>query len=240
MNDKNLAVVIPTFNEAENIGELIRYIKSIHKNSTIIIVDDNSPDKTSELVKDLQNKIDRLHLITRVSERGRGSAVIEGFKRALKSGAEVIVEMDADFSHHPEEIELLIQQLDNSDMVIGSRYLASSRIINWSWQRKLFSRIANLYARALLGIPVADYTNGFRAFRRRTLTELDFNRINLSGYIVLSEIALQVFNKGLRISEVPTIFVNRSRGESNLSIKEVWSAFKGIFKLWWRNNWKNA
>lgn len=235
MNSK-LGIVIPTFNEKNNISRLIENITNNYEEIVIIIVDDNSPDGTSKIVKSLMHSNDKLYLITRFDERGRGSAVIEGFNKALDLDCDLITEMDADFSHHPREIKDMLEKIQICDMVIGSRYLPSSKIIGWPWHRKLFSKIANIFARALLGIIITDYTNGFRMYRRNTIKSLNFNKINLSGYIVLSEIALQVFNNGFEIQEIPTIFVNRQRGESNLSIKEIWSAFSGIIKLWYRNN----
>jgi len=233
MNSDSFTIVIPTYNERDNIISLIKYIKSMYNDTDIIVVDDNSPDGTSSLIEGLLKNMKGIKLIKRLTERGRGSAVIAGFTEALKNNTDVIIEMDADFSHHPREIKSMIGALENSDMVIASRYLPGSRIIRWSWYRKFFSKLANLYARATLGIPITDYTNGFRAFKRETLLALDFGSINLSGYIVLSEVALQVFNRGLKIVEIPTIFVNRLRGESNLSVREVWSAFTGILQLWW-------
>lgn len=231
---KRIALIIPTYNEADNIERMVAELYEAVPNLHLIIVDDNSPDGTGRLAENLQGEYPHLEVIHRRGKEGRGGATIVGFKRALATGAELICEMDADFSHHPAELPRLIEKTSEYDMVIGSRYLASSRIVNWPCLRRLFSKLANLYARALLGIPIKDYTNGFRCFRRSAMQAVDFSAIDTSGYVVLSEIAVQLHRRGLRIGEVPTIFVNRRRGESNLSRAEIVNAFTSVLRLWWR------
>jgi dolichol-phosphate mannosyltransferase len=229
-----VALVIPTYNEADNIVRMIHELYRIIPHLNIIIVDDNSPDGTGRAAENLRRTYPRLEVIHRRGKGGRGGATIAGFKRALAMGADLICEMDADFSHNPQELPRLLDKSRECDLVIGSRYLPSSRIVNWPWLRRFFSKLANLYARALLGIPIKDYTNGYRCFRRATLQAVDFSAIDSSGYIVLSEIAMQIHRRSFTIGEVPTVFVNRVRGESNLSKREVWSAFSSVLRLWWR------
>ena len=229
-----VAVVIPTYNEAENIERIIHELYAINPQFYVIIVDDNSPDGTGLLGENLKGMYPHLEVIHRQGKGGRGGATIVGFKRALAKGADLICEMDADFSHNPQELPRLIDKSREYDLVIGSRYLASSRIINWPGLRRFFSKLANLYARALLGIPIKDYTNGYRCFRRATLQAVDFSAIDSAGYIVLSEIAIQIHRRRFTIGEVPTVFVNRVRGDSNLTKREVWSAFSSVLRLWWR------
>jgi glycosyltransferase involved in cell wall biosynthesis len=142
-----------------------------------------------------------------------------------------IVEMDADLSHDPRDLPSLLSALEKTDVVVGSRYLPGARIENWPWSRTLLSRLANLWARFVLGIPLSDYTTGYRAYRARVFRELDYHRIHAKGYIVLTEMAWQLFEKGFSFSEVPITFVNRRRGESNLSLLEIISAFVNILVL---------
>ena len=233
-NYSKTAIIIPTYNEKDNIRKLIQTIFGISNDMTIIVVDDNSPDKTGEIADALTKKYKNLKIIHRTKKNGRGGACIEGFKRALDEGFEYIFEMDADFSHDPIDIpRLLTKVLEGNDMVIGSRYLKGSKILNWGLKRTIFSKFANIYARVILGIPIHDYTNGYRCYTRKTLEAIDFDRIEASGYIVLSEMSYQLHKKHFKISEIPITFVNRKRGISNLSIHEITSAFTSVIKLRW-------
>ena len=228
------AIIIPTYNEKDNIRKLIQTIFGISKDITIIVVDDNSPDKTGEIADAIKKKYPKLKVIHRTKKNGRGGACIEGFKQALKEGSEYIFEMDADFSHDPIDIpRLLTKVLEGYDMVIGSRYLKGSKILNWGLKRTIFSRFANIYARAILGIPIHDYTNGYRCYTREALEAIDFDKIEAAGYIVLSEMSYQLHKKGLKIGEIPITFVNRKRGISNLSKHEITSAFTSVIRLRW-------
>ena len=233
-----IAIVIPTFNEGKNIVDLIRELLELNLDMDILVVDDNSPDGTAEIVKKVSKKNKNIFVLLRQNKRGRGSACIDGFKYFLSNGKkyDYIFEMDADFSHDPKEISLFLGKMPRYDMIIGSRYLRESRIIDWSLKRKVFSKSANFYARSLLRIPITDYTNGYRCYRYDVLKSIDFALVKESGYIVLSEIAYQIFLKGYRIGEVPTLFVNRKRGISNLHLSEIWHAFKRITVLRFRFN----
>ena len=229
--ERRICIIIPCFNEAENIAQLISSIRFYVPLASIIVVDDNSPDGTADVVRGVMKRDACIDLVVREGKGGRGSASIEGMKRALDEGADIIIEMDADFSHNPAELPLLIEALGEYDMVVGSRYLSSSRIKKWGITRRIFSKIANLYARFMLGIPITDYTNGYRAYKREVLEAVDFDRVVRAGYVVLSEVAMDIFSKGFKIGEIPTYFVNRQRGESNLSLDEILSAFTSILDL---------
>jgi dolichol-phosphate mannosyltransferase len=196
-------------------------------------VDDNSPDGTSAAVKTLadQNPND-IFLITRFTGKsGRGSAVLEGFRWALSRDFDPILEMDADFSHDPAELPRLLEASRTADVVVGSRYLPKSTIVNWPLRRRIFSRLANKLAHFVLKLPLSDYTNGYRAYRREALSHLNFDDIPEKGYIVLSYVAAQMASMGYTFAEVPTLFVNRQRGASQLSRREIFSAFRGIMNV---------
>lgn len=226
-------ITIPTFNEAENIGKLCERLLDAYPEVHVLVVDDASPDGTAHAVEELQKKFaGRLHIIKRAGKGGRGSAVLEGFRFGLKNGYELLFEMDADFSHNPEEIPRFFQKLSEGfQMVLGSRYLPESRIYEWGPKRTFFSRWANRYARAVLGIPITDYTNGYRAYTRKAVEALAMDVIEAKGYVVLSEVAFQLYLKGYKIGEVPTIFVNRRRGISNLSWHEIKEAFLSVLRI---------
>ncbi len=228
-------IIIPTYNESENILRLVDALLSESKNADVLVVDDGV-DNTADLVRSRQVSESRLFLIKRPHKGGRGSAVLDGFKFALASSYERIAEMDADFSHDPREFASLLAASDDNTLVIGSRYLKESTIEGWPLSRKAFSKCANIYANAILRIGISDYTNGFRVYGRRALEQLDILRIKEQGYIVLSEISYQLFRKGVTFVEVPTRFVNRRRGVSSFSLKEIREAFMCILRI--RSDWK--
>ena len=223
-------IIIPSYNESENIIKLIDILLSENQNTDILVVDDSS-DNTADLVKNKQSTEPRLFLIKREVKSGRGTAVLEGFKFALEKDYQKIAEMDADFSHNPHEFESLTAVSGPNIMVIGSRYLKKSKIVGWPLTRRVFSKFANFYANLILGIGIHDYTNGYRVYDRTALEKLDLSKIRSRGYIVLSEISYQLFKKGVTFKEVPTVFVNRNRGVSNFSLKEVLEAFTSVLKI---------
>ena len=232
LNDKQKSlIVIPTYNEKENIVTLVEAILKLPFDISALIVDDNSPDGTGIIADELARKYDKVDVIHRKGKGGRGSACLAGFRYAASLDVDYIFEMDADLSHNPKEIPEFLEKIKNYDAVIGSRYAEGSRIINWGILRRIFSRLANFYAGLLLGIPITDYTNGYRCYRKEVLNDLDIDKIDSSGYIVLSEVAYQLARKGCTIGEVPTVFVNRRRGESNLSIKEITDAFVSLLRI---------
>ncbi len=228
-----ILVVIPSYNESENIEKLIDELLKQDKSIDVLVVDDNSPDGTSKLVAAHKQIDKKVFLITRDKKDGRGGAVMDGFRYGLKSKKKytLFFEMDADFSHDPTEISRFLKKVETCDVVIGSRYRPDSKIVGWPISRTVFSYLANKYARLLLRIPISDYTNGYRLYKREVLETIKFDAIEKSGYIVLSEIAFQVHLAGFKIGEVETVFVNRQRGLSNLTMGEILSALHSVFRL---------
>jgi dolichol-phosphate mannosyltransferase len=234
MDSGRTLIVIPTFNERANIVALIDRVLQLYPQVDILIVDDSSQDSTADAVREAQARHgERLQLLVRAGKGGRGSAVLAGFQRALAGPYAYAMEMDADFSHKPEEIALFWERIKTCDCVIGSRYLPGSEIHEWGWKRTFFSHYANLYARTVLRIPISDYTNGFRLYTRKALEAIELGKINAKGYVVLSEVAYQLFKKGMRFGEVPTVFVNRRRGVSNLGFHEINEAFFSVLRIRW-------
>ena len=226
---KNL-VIIPTYNEQENIIRLVETLFALNLDLDILVIDDGN-DRTTDLIKKKQADSANLYFIKRVGKAGRGSAVLEGLKFGLAKDYQYLIEIDADFSHRPEELPSLLTLAAPNTLVIGSRYAKGSKIVNWPLKRRIFSRLANFYADLILGIGIRDYTNGYRIYGREALEKLDFDKIKASGYIVLSEIAYQLFLKGVEFRETPTVFVNRRRGVSNFSMKEISEAFLSVLRI---------
>ncbi len=230
-NKEKILIVIPTFNEKENIIRQVEAIMALPLDITVVVVDDNSPDGTGAAVAELSGKFKKVKGIHRKGKAGRGSACIKGFQYAIKQGVDYVFEMDADLSHDPNEIPKFLEKMQNYDLVIGSRYDKGSKIVNWGKVRPVFSKLANFYARLVLGIPITDYTNGYRCYKKHVLENMEFDRITSTGYIVISEMTYQIARKGYKIGEVPTVFVNRRRGESNLTLNEIVSGFISVLRL---------
>lgn len=229
---KKSLIVIPTKNEKENIALLIKSVRKYMPQATVLVVDDNSRDHTADEVKKIM-KDKRVKLMIRKSKRGRGSAVLDGFKWGYMKGKyEYFFEMDADFSHDPADLPKFYAKLDEGfDVVIGSRYMEDSQIINWGFSRKVFSKYANKYTKFFLQIPIVDFTNGYRAYKRDVVKTFLFRKMITSGYIVLSEFIYIAHLHGKKIGKIPIVFLNRVRGESNLTLREVASAMLGAIKL---------
>lgn len=227
------AVVIPTYNEALNIKNLIGAIRKVAgKANKIIVVDDSTSDNTGEVVKHIARKDKNVFLIERKVKKGRGSAVFDGFRFAQKFNPSYFIEMDADFSHDPQAIpKLLVQIKKGSDVVIGSRYLAQSEILNWPLSRKIFSRFSNLYAKLLLGVPISDFTNGYRIYNGKSVKFLLNQNLKSTGYIMLSETAYKLKKAKFKFDEIPITFINRKRGKSSTNFSEIKNAFVGILKI---------
>lgn len=218
-------IVIPTYNEKDNIVGLLEAIRAILPTAYITIVDDSSPDGTASVVAPLTKKDKRLSLIKRKGKGGRGSAVTRGFSDGIKNKKiKYFIEMDGDFSHDPRELKRILTSAKNNDVVIAARYLRSSQIINWPIQRRIFSYLANLFAKTILWVPIVDYTNGYRCYRRKVLEAIELSNVQETGYAVLMEMIYLVHKSGFKIGQVPTIFVNRKRGQSNTTIKEIINA----------------
>jgi dolichol-phosphate mannosyltransferase len=228
----NTQIVIPTYNEKDNITSLIKAVRNILPSALITVVDDNSPDGTSSIVEPLTKKDKQISLIKRKGKGGRGSAVIRGFSEGLKKkDIGYFIEMDGDFSHDPKELKSILASAKNNDVVIGARYLRSSRILNWPIQRRIFSFFANLYAKSILWVPIVDYTNGYRCYSRLVLETIGLSHLKETGYAALMEMIFLVHKFGFKIGQVPTIFVNRKRGQSNTSLREIANAFSAPLRI---------
>jgi len=224
-------VIIPTYNELENMPRLLPEVLSKHDEINVLIVDDNSPDGTAAFVENEIKNNDRIHLIKRSSKQGLGTAYIAGFKYALQKNFELIFEMDADFSHDPNEIPRFLEEIQDSDLVLGSRYKNGVNVINWPMRRLLLSWFANLYTRFITGMPVHDATGGFKCFRRKVLEAIDLNQVTSNGYAFQIEMNFKAWKKGFAVKEIPIIFVDRMKGESKMSRKIVREAVTMVWKL---------
>ncbi len=224
-------IIIPTYNEIDNIDRMIDAITEIDSNLSLLIIEDGSPDGTAEVIKQKQKSNDRLHMIERQGKLGLGTAYITGFKWALEREYEYIFEMDCDFSHDPKDIPRLLEAAISHDLVIGSRYIDGIRIINWPFRRLLLSYCASIYTRFITGIPVQDTTGGFKCFKRTTLESLDLNKIISNGYSFQLELNYKVWTKKLKINEVPIIFYERRDGQSKMGGGIVLEAIFAVFRL---------
>lgn len=227
------AIIIPTYNERENIGPLIWELLGLGLDSQIIIVDDNSPDGTGQLADELASIHPTIQVIHRAGKLGLGTAHIAGMKAALEHGARAVVTMDADFSHHPRYIPGLLAALDRFDVVIGSRYAPGGGTRYCSPGRRVLSRGANLFARGLLNLQAGDATAGFRGYRRAVLESIPLDEIQSDGYSFLIEILYYCQRKGWRVGEVPIVFENRQRGTSKISKTEILKALQMVVRLGW-------
>ncbi len=227
-----IEVVIPTYNERNGVVQAILSIKSEVPDAEIIIVDDNSPDNTANLVKARFRKDKKVRVVVRKKKGGRGSAVMRGFSEGLKNKhAKYFIEMDADLCHNPKYIKQLVDTCRKADVVIASRYLPGSKVTGWSMKRKLMSHAINTLAKLLLRIPISDYTDGFRCYSRNTVKFLCSQKFRSRGYIVLSEAAFLCFKKGFVLKEVPINIHFKSVSKSNLNAKEVKEALLTLLRL---------
>lgn len=229
----NIFISIATYNEKDNIGKLIKEIFSLGINNlSVIIIDDNSPDKTSEIIKNLQNKFQNIFLIQRSKKLGYGSAHVLAFKEALNRGADLIISMDADFSHQPKEIVNFIKAVeDGYEVIIGSRKINNGKIIGWSKWRYFCSSGAMNLARFVLGIKTHDLTSGFRAYKHKVFETVNLDKINSDGYSFLEEIIYLMEKNNFKIKEIPITFYDRQLGKSKLSKREIIKFFITIFKI---------
>jgi len=228
---KKSLVIIPTYNELENIPNLIPKILQKDEGIEVLIVDDNSPDGTAAFVEEESKLNSRVHLIKRNAKLGLGTAYIEGFKFALKNGYDFIFEMDADFSHNPKELINFLREIESADLVLGSRYKNGVNVVNWPMKRLLLSYFANVYTRIITGLPVKDATGGFKCFRREVLEAIDFNNVKSNGYAFQIEMTFKAWKKGFRIKEISITFIDRVKGTSKMSKKIVREAVTMVWKL---------
>lgn len=242
----NTAVIIPSYNAGRSIKNTINGVLRYLPKTKIIVVDDNSPDGTVNLInKEFKNN-KKVQLIIRKNKGGRGSAILRGFSEGLRNkNLEYFVEMDADLCHNPKYIPLLIKKCRNCDVAIASKYLKGSKIQGLSMKRRLFSKIVNHYIRLALRVPITDYTNGFRCYRREILEKINFNSFRSKGFVMLSEIVYMIHKKGGSFDEIPFDFNFNKTNKSNFNLKEINEAFLTIlrlkfdlnnFKFWQRKN----
>ncbi|MDP2363407.1 MAG: polyprenol monophosphomannose synthase, partial [Ignavibacteria bacterium] len=229
-NQKSL-VIVPTYNELENIPKLIPIVLSQDESIHLLIVDDGSPDGTGKFVEDEMNKNDRIHLLKREKKMGLGTAYIAGFNYALKNNYDFIFEMDADFSHDPKELKNFLISIKENDLVLGSRYINGVRVLNWPMARLLLSFFASIYTRIITGMPIKDATGGFKCFRRKVLEAIDLDKIKSNGYSFQIEMTFKAYAKGFKIKEIPIVFTDRVKGKSKMSKKIVREAVTMVWKL---------
>lgn len=220
MTDRTV-VVIPTFNERDTLPSIITRVRAAVPTADILVVDDNSPDGTGAIADELATQDPQIHVMHRLGKEGLGAAYLAGFAWALQHDYGVIVEMDADGSHQPEQLPDLLAALDDADLVLGSRWVRGGGTQNWSKAREMLSRGGNRYTRVLLGMPIHDATGGFRAFRAQTLRQLDLHEVASQGYCFQVDLAWRAAQRGLRITEVPITFVERTAGDSKMSQRIV-------------------
>ncbi len=228
-------VVIPTYNEADNIQKIIGDVLSVESSLHVLVVDDSSPDGTGSIVKQMITANDRISLIEREGKKGLGTAYVAGFRYALTNGYDCVFEMDADFSHDPREIPNFLKKIRDYDLVIGSRYLTGVTVVNWPLKRLILSYGANLYTRIITGMPIKDATGGFKCFRRKVLESIDLDAIHSNGYAFQIEMNFKAWKKGFRVTEIPIIFEDRRVGVSKMSKKIVYEAIFMVWKLKWHS-----
>lgn len=224
-------VVIPTYNERDNIEKLVAAVLAQDSGIHVLIVDDNSPDGTGALVDRMAHDDARVHALHRKGKLGLGSAYREGFRFALEHEADFIMEMDADFSHDPELIPRFIEKMQEYDLVIGSRYLNGVSVVNWPLRRLMLSYFANVYTRTITGLKISDCTSGFKCFRRRVLEHIDLSRIKSDGYSFQIEMNYRCVENGFSVGELPIIFIDRHAGSSKMSKRIVREAVVMVWKL---------
>ena len=230
-------VIIPTYNEKENIAKIIRAVFSLEGDYHILVIDDGSPDGTGAIVKDLQKEFpERLFLIERSGKLGLGTAYITGFKWSLDNGYDFVFEMDADFSHNPADLPRLLEACTKggADLAIGSRYCNGVSVVNWPIGRIVMSYYASVYTRTMLGMKVYDTTAGFKCYRRKVLERIDLDDVRMKGYGFQIEMKYTAYKLGFKITEVPVIFINRKEGTSKMSSGIFGEAFWGVIKMRFR------
>lgn len=224
-------VILPTYNERNNLPRLVEGILALQTKLDILVVDDNSPDGTGEVADDLSRKHPELRVLHRPGKQGLGRAYLAGFKWGLARGYEFLFEMDADHSHSPDQLPEIRAAAEECDLVLGSRYLGGIRVIDWDMKRLLISTFGNWYARVVTGLPYSDLTGGFKCYRRRVLESIDLNRVRSIGYAFQIEMTWWTAKRGFRIREIPIIFYGRDKGETKFSKAIIWEAVLTVFKL---------
>jgi len=231
MDPSQALIIVPTYNERENIELLIPAVRAVVPGVSMLVVDDNSPDGTAAYVKECARTTPGVHLLERPRKEGLGRAYVAGFRWALERPYEAVFEMDADFSHDPRYLPDFLSAIDECDLVIGSRYVNGVNVVNWPMGRLLLSYFANRYARIVTGLPIRDATGGFKCFRRRVLESINWRRISSSGYSFQIEVNYVTWKHGFVIREIPIVFTDRRRGQSKMSTKIIREAFLLLWKM---------
>jgi dolichol-phosphate mannosyltransferase len=232
---ERVLVIVPTYNERENVRRLVDTVLAQDSRIEMLVVDDGSPDGTGAIVRAIESGEPRVHLLERERKMGLGTAYIAGFKWALAQGFDYIMEMDADFSHDPIHLPQFLKAIENVDLVLGSRYQQGRvTVVNWPIARLILSYCANIYARAVTGLPVWDATGGFKCFRRSVLEAIDLDRVRSNGYAFQIEMSFRAWKRNFRIAEIPIVFVDRTEGTSKMSKSIVREAVWMVWRLrWW-------
>ena len=231
-NEKRGLVIIPTYNERDNLPKLLPMVLGQDPRLEILIIDDASPDGTGQIADQLASESARIHVLHRKGKLGLGTAYLAGFRWGIERNFDWLFEMDADFSHDPAHLPDFIRALENHDLVLGARYLEGRvTVVNWPIARLLLSYFANVYARFVTGLPVSDSTSGFKAFRRQALQAVNLDRVESEGYAFQIEVSFRAWRKGFTIGEIPIVFADRTLGESKMSKKIIWEAVWKVWKL---------
>ena len=233
-------VIVPTYNERENLPNVIARLMALDVDLDMLVVDDNSPDGTGKLADEFAAKNPRVHVLHREEKNGLGRAYCAGFKWALENGYENIFEMDGDLSHNPDDIPSFLAAAKHADLVVGSRYSNGIRVINWPLNRLMLSLMAAKYVRVITGMPITDPTGGYKCFRRHTLASLDLDKVRSNGYSFQVELTHKVWRQGMRVAEVPIIFTDRFKGRSKMSFKIVREALFMVWRLWLQNGLRRS
>jgi dolichol-phosphate mannosyltransferase len=231
-------VIVPTYNERDNLPQIVERLLSLAVPVNILVVDDNSPDGTGEIADAIAAKQSRVHVLHREAKDGLGRAYCAGFAWALEREYEFIFEMDGDLSHNPADIPMFLEAARNADLVLGSRYSNGIRVINWPLSRLMLSLAAAKYVRVITGMPFSDPTGGYKCFRRNTLKLLDLENVHSNGYSFQIEMTHKVWRQGLTVQEVPIIFTDRFQGRSKMSQKIVEEALLMVWRLWAQNGFR--
>jgi len=231
-------VVVPTYNERENLEELIPRVLGQHQGLELLVVDDGSPDGTGEFADSVAAEDPRVHVLHRPGKMGLGSAYVQGFKKAIEHGVDLVLQMDADFSHNPDVIPSLIENVADHDVAIGSRYITGANVVNWPLRRLFLSYFANVYTHIITGLPLRDSTGGFKCFRREVLEAIDLDTIRSDGYSFQIEVNFRCWRKGYSIVEIPIVFVDRHSGTSKMSRRIVWEAMWLVWRLRFERIWR--
>lgn len=231
-------VIVPTYNECDNLPPLVAKVLSLPVRVDLLVVDDNSPDGTGRIADELATKQPQLHVLHRKVKNGLGRAYCDGFAWALEKGYEFIMEMDGDFSHNPDDIPAFLKAAESADLVLGSRYCNGVRVINWPLSRLMLSMFAGVYVRAITGMPFTDPTGGYKCFRRKALQSVDLAAVRSNGYSFQIELTHKIWRRGLQVVEVPIVFTDRFQGSSKMSRSIVYEAVIMVWRLLAQNDFR--